>query len=78
MRPERHLEAEFQHGLPLVLSSPEQGLSHLPSPISYCPGAEADLGLSPQCSSSRKAGLRGCRMATHLCGGTLLKMKHRA
>lgn len=50
----------------------------LPSPISYCPGAEADLGLSPQCSSSRKAGLRGCRMATHLRGGTLLKIKHRA
>ena len=76
MRPERHLEAEFQHGLPLVLSSPGEG--PLPSPISYCPGAEADLGLSPQCSSSRKASLRGCRMATHLRGGTLLKMKHRA
>ena len=28
MRPERHLEAEFQHGLPLV-ASPGQGLSHL-------------------------------------------------
>lgn len=26
----------------------------------------------------RKVGLRGCRMATHLRGGTLLKMEHRA
>lgn len=29
MRPERHLEAAFQHGLPRVLSFPGQGLSHL-------------------------------------------------